>query len=220
MRIITAILFTLIAPIALASGGGGGMSAPMSQPESKSPAQLAVDSYNRGIRNRDKAWKYQAQAAKSDNPKKIAKFEKKALKQFANAAKRFRAAIKHNSNLYQAHSSLGYALRKTGDYTASLAAYDRAIAMNPRYGEAIEYRGETYLALGELDKTREAYLQLVKIDPKLAGELMTAIQHWLDSSPETVTGDKLQSFKAWASDRLALAEYLPSSSSADHWRQP
>jgi len=196
------------------------MSAPMPQPESKSPAQLAVDSYNRGIRNRDKAWKYQAQAAKSDNPKKIAKFEKKALKQFKNAAKRFRAAIKHNSNLYQAHSSLGYALRKTGDYTASLAAYDRAIAINPRYAEAIEYRGETYLALGELDKTREAYLQLVKIDPKLAGELMTAIQHWLDSSPETVTGDKLQSFKAWASDRLALAEYLPSSSSADHWRQP
>ena len=41
----------------------------------------------------------------------------------------------------------GFASRKLGDYTRSEAAYDRALAINPKHKGALEYKGELYLTL-------------------------------------------------------------------------
>jgi tetratricopeptide (TPR) repeat protein len=107
-------------PAGGASMGGGGFSSPAAP--KKTPQELAVSHYNKGIKHRDKAWKHQEKADGLSDPKKIAKLDSKITKEFKKAAKKFEAAIKQQPRLFEAHSSLGYALRNLGDYDAALAA--------------------------------------------------------------------------------------------------
>jgi tetratricopeptide (TPR) repeat protein len=55
--------------------------------------------------------------------------------------------------LDNAHNLMGYAYRKLGDYPAALAAYDKALTLNPYNRGALEYLGEAYL---ELDRPEDA----------------------------------------------------------------
>ncbi len=50
---------------------------------------------------------------------------------------------------------LGYSYRHLQRYDESLAAYTRALALDPRHRGAHEYIGEAYLQLGRLDKAKE-----------------------------------------------------------------
>lgn len=59
-----------------------------------------------------------------------------------------------------AHSMLGYAWRKLGDYDRSLAAYATALGLNPRNRGALEYLGEAYLDLGRDDDARAVMMRL------------------------------------------------------------
>lgn len=195
-------------------GGGSNISTP-AQP--KTPQQLAVMSYNKGIRHRDKAWKHQEKMAQTNDAKKIAKLEKKANKEFTKAAKRFKAAIKHEPKLFEAHSSLGYALRNLGDYDNSLVAYNEALRLNPNYTEAIEYRAETYLSLGQFEKTQAAYMKLMKMDRPKADELMAAIQKYVSNPTGNVDADKLQAFKDWAASRNSLATLTSNNTQNSNW---
>ncbi len=61
-----------------------------------------------------------------------------------------------------AHSMLGYAWRKLGDYDQSLAAYATALELNPRNRGALEYLGEAYLDLGRHDDARAVVLRLAE----------------------------------------------------------
>src|SRR5690606_38026878 len=47
-----------------------------------------------------------------------------------------------------AHNLIGYAYRQLGDYTRSLEHYQQALDLNPYHRGALEYLGETYLAMG------------------------------------------------------------------------
>lgn len=47
-----------------------------------------------------------------------------------------------------AHTLLGYAYRKRGDYDASIDSYRHALGLNPHHRGALEYLGEAYLELG------------------------------------------------------------------------
>lgn len=47
-----------------------------------------------------------------------------------------------------AHTRLGFAYRKQGDYERALEAYDRALTLNPHHRGALEYLGEAYLEMG------------------------------------------------------------------------
>ena len=61
-----------------------------------------------------------------------------------------------------AHSMLGYAWRKLGDYDQSLAAYATALELNPRNRGALEYLGEAYLDLGRHDDARAVVVRLAE----------------------------------------------------------
>lgn len=50
---------------------------------------------------------------------------------------------------------LGYSYRHLKRYDESLAAYNKALALDPRHRGAHEYIGEAYIQLGQLDKARE-----------------------------------------------------------------
>ena len=54
----------------------------------------------------------------------------------------------------------GFASRKLGDYTRSEAAYDRALAINPKHKGALEYKGELYLTLGNLEGAEQMLARL------------------------------------------------------------
>ena len=56
----------------------------------------------------------------------------------------------------------GFASRKLGDYKRSEAAYDRALAINPKHKGALEYKGELYLTLGNLEGAEQMLARLSK----------------------------------------------------------
>lgn len=200
-------------PVVHAAGGS-------SAPPSTNPADAAAAAYERGLKARDKAWELEkevANAAPADRERLAAKVDK----QYEKAARAFRSAIEGNPEMYQAHSSLGYALRKTGDYDGSLAAYNRALEINPQYSEAVEYRAEAYLGLGRLDEVKESYLQLFRDDRERADELMTAMQTWVEErqvDPGSLDEATIEEFSTWVEERAEVAGNTASlTSSSPTW---
>ena len=70
----------------------------------------------------------------------------------------------------QAYNGMGYSYRKLGDYTKALENYDRALQLAPKFPDAIEYRGEAYLALNRLDDAKQAYLTLFAHGSQAGGQ--------------------------------------------------
>ncbi len=170
-----------------------------------SPQEKAIQAYNMGIASRDKAWKLEEKRAASSSAAEQQKLGKKIGKAYKNAAASFRRAIQSNPMMYEAHSDLGYCLRKQGDYEASLAAYDRALEIQPRYAEAIEYRAEAYLALNRLDEAKAAYMELFKGQSDQATALLEAMQKWVAAPPEGASSEQIEAFSAWVIERVEIA---------------
>jgi tetratricopeptide (TPR) repeat protein len=181
----------------------GGSSVP-----SASPADEAADAYNRGIKSRDKAWEFEEEAASSQDAAAREKLLNKAQKEYRKAIRAFSSAAEANPRMYQAFSSLGYALRKTGDYEQSLEAYEKALEIAPDYTEAIEYRAEAFLGLNRLEDAQEAYLYLFRNDRQRADELLTAMQQWVTeriSDPEGLDAGVVEEFASWVEERAEVA---------------
>jgi len=69
---------------------------------------------------------------------------------YAGALAFLETEIAKNPDNADAWNLTGFASRKRGDYAASEAAYDRALAIDPKHKGALEYKGELYLTLGNL----------------------------------------------------------------------
>ena len=219
MKTITLTLAILAMGIGLSSNAveaAGGSSAP----PPTNPVDAAAASYERGLSARDKAWELEKEALNAD-PADREKLTAKAQKQYEKAARAFRSAIEENPQMYQAHSSLGYALRRTGSYEEALSAYDKALGINPGYVEAIEYRAEAYLGLDQLDEAKEAYMQLFREDRERADELMSAMKGWVEErekNPGSLDSGAIQEFTDWVNERAEVAGHTASLySSAPNW---
>ena len=194
----TVLLVTSSVPI-LAAGGSS---------ITTDPADQAAEAYNNGIKNRDKAWELEKQAAATTDAKEQGKLEAKAEKEYGKAIRAFRSATESDPSMHQAFSSLGYALRKTGQYEESLAAYNQALELEPGYTEAIEYRAEAYLGLDRLDDAKQAYMQLFREDRERADELMAAMQQWVEqrqTDPRGLDSGIIEEFSAWVEERSSVA---------------
>lgn len=198
-------------PVYSASGGGGGgggysSSSSSRSASTKSPENKAKKLYKKGLKYRDKARALEEKAAAAGSEKKAEKLIKKAMKEYDRAREKYEAAIDIKEDYFQALSSLGYVLRKTGEVDASLAAYNKSVGINPVYPEAIEYRAETYLQLGELDKVKEAYMELFADYPREYSDLlMKAMLKWKEDN----TGNdspEFAGFSQWISERKEVAE--------------
>jgi len=64
------------------------------------------------------------------------------------------------------YNLLGFALRKTGDYTTALTYYTKALELDPNHKGAHEYLGELYAETGNLAKAREQLATLVRLCPR------------------------------------------------------
>jgi tetratricopeptide (TPR) repeat protein len=173
----------------------------------------AAEHYNAGLQHRDKALAFLKEASQpSATEKEKAKLESKAHKEFGKAIDEYRQATRLNPKLYQAHSDMGFAQRKTGDYNGALESYNVALSVAADYGPAIEYRGEAYLGLDRVEDAKQAYLQLFPKDRPHADELLSAMKGWVakrQSDPGTIAPDMVQSFSGWVQEREELAKQTP-----------
>lgn len=60
-------------------------------------------------------------------------------------------------------SLMGFALRKTGDRAQSMVFYRRALEADPTHKGALEYQGELFVELGQLDQAKANLAKLDKL---------------------------------------------------------
>ncbi len=221
---VLALAATLLLPAVASASGSGSSSVSLpktNQQQQLTPEQEAVTFYNDGISYRDKAAKLEKEAETEADAGKRQKLEAKAKDKHEDSIKRFVKATEKNPALFQAWGSLGYAYRKVGNYNASLAAYGKALEIQPNYTPAIEYRAEAYLGLNQLDSVKSVYMQLFTMDRPRADELAAAIDKWLEkrkTDPAGIDPAQLQEFSAWAAQRKQLASQVSSVAAPKHER--
>jgi tetratricopeptide (TPR) repeat protein len=220
----TALLcFAVAAPSALAAGSSGSSDNIVIDPAGSSSERTAARHHRIGLRERDKAWRFEARAEKASSKEERTRWQAKARKQYHEAEQRQRKAVAAKADFFEAHGSLGYALRKQGDFTGALAAYDRALEIAPQFGEAVEYRAEAYLALGRLRDVKLAYAQLEPL-PELAAKLIDAMAAWVakhSAEPGDIDPAVVEAFGSWVDSQnvgsSARAETRASSTRAGRW---
>jgi tetratricopeptide (TPR) repeat protein len=77
-------------------------------------------------------------------------------------------------------SLLGHALWKTGDPTQGMIYYNKALALNPMHKGALEYQGELFVELGQIDKAKDNLAKLNHLcwfGCEEASDLKEAIEH-------------------------------------------
>jgi tetratricopeptide (TPR) repeat protein len=70
---------------------------------------------------------------------------------------------------------LGYSLRRMGRLPEAIEAYDRALAINPNFGQALEYRGIAHLKAGHREAALRDHQSLVHLGSPMAADLKEAI---------------------------------------------
>lgn len=212
--------------IAGAHGGGsmpsGGSGMVTATPNSTVDA--AKSAYNAGVRSIKKAKDYDTEAAKASSPEKAAKAHEKAQKSYSEAVTSFIDAVGADQKMYQAWNYLGFANRHLGNYDDSLSAYAKALEINPNYPDAIEYRGEAYLGLNQIEEAKGAYMALFRDSRALADELMTAMHHWADARRQDSQGlpsADVEAFTKWMDERASIAAQTASLAigAAQPWSQ-
>ena len=217
---LTLIATLLVGPSLLAAGGTSVPTPAPSSPQ-KSAGEMAADHYNKALELRDAAWALEEEAAGAQEPER-AKLAKKTDKLFQKAVKELKQAVNMNRDFHQAYSSLGYCLRKTGEYEAALEAYNNALSLAPTYAEAIEYRAETFLGLNRIPEAKTSYITLFSRDRARADELMAAMKTWVaerSQSPDGADPEQVKALGEWLAEREELAQQTASLSQlpAQRW---
>lgn len=173
-------------------------------PEGAMAARLA---YNVGYEAFEKAQAAEA-AAKGLTGAKAKAAQATVMAGYREARERFQAATQADASLKEAWNLVGYTSRRLGDYDASLAAYEKALALNPTYSEAIEYRAEAYLALNRIDDAKAAYLTLLAGSRGHAATLLAAMRDWVSqrrAQPAGVAKADIEALAQWIEERAAIA---------------
>jgi tetratricopeptide (TPR) repeat protein len=208
LQVLLLCLLVTAIPVAWANGGGGmSMPQPMSMPREETPQQKARDAYNDGVRFVKKADKAQTNAEQASDAGKKDKAGREAHDLYAKSLTKFQEAAQLDDTLPEAWNYVGYSNRKLGNYDAALAAYEKALALKPGYADALEYRGEAYLALNRVSDTQQAYLDLYASNRALAAKLLSAMKSWVAAqraNPSTAaTG--LDELDKWIQERAQIA---------------
>lgn len=70
------------------------------------------------------------------------------------------------------YNNLGYVYKLKGNYQKALDILNKAIEMNPGYGESYRSRGEVYAEMGEYEKAVADITEFLKINPNIASALL------------------------------------------------
>ncbi len=210
--VLSAVLLACLSPPVLAVPDGPIANAkPVTAvaPEGAMAARLA---YNVGYEVFEKTQLEEAASAGLTGAKAKAA-QTKMLAGYREARERFDAATKADPSVKEAWNLVGYTSRRLGDYEASLAAYEKALALNPTYSEAIEYRGEAYLALNRVDDAKTAYLTLFAGSRAHAATLLTAMRAWVierRARPTGIAKADVDALAQWIEERASVAQQTAS----------
>jgi Flp pilus assembly protein TadD len=69
------------------------------------------------------------------------------------------------------YNLLGFSLRKSGDKKTAYTFYRKALEFDPNHKGALEYLGELYVEMGQVEKARQHVAQLKKLCPQSCEEL-------------------------------------------------
>ncbi len=198
-RVLIMLMAVLAAPALFASRAGS--------MGTRSPHDEAVEYYNSAEHRLEKLTKLHEEMKAEADPEKAARMKEKIARGLENAAADFERATKNDPNLVQAFSELGFTLRKLGRYPESLAAYDKALDLQPGFSPAIEYRAEAMLGLNQLDEVKKAYVTLFGGDRPKADALMVSMKSWVAerrSNPAGVDARQLDDFAKWVQQRETI----------------
>jgi len=202
-----AFAISIAIPGVVAASGDSPM-APSTQTPSLTPEQQAVEYYNDGVADRERADKLELQSAEESDAAKKAKLLEKSKRVHESSIKAFTKAVGNDPKMFQAWGGLGYAYRKTGNYPLALEAYDKALALKDSYTPAIEYRAEAYLGLNRLADVKSAYMTLFTADRPRADELTSAMEKWVEKRKVDAAGvdaATIDEFAKWVAERKQLA---------------
>jgi tetratricopeptide (TPR) repeat protein len=208
LRLSLACVLAAVPPVALASGGQMSMAPPQSMTRIASPTEQARTLYNDGVDYVRKADKSDTEAAQASDAGKKDKAMRDAQSRYSAALGKFVEAVKLDGQRYDAWNYIGYTSRKLGHYEDALAAYDKALSLKPGYPEAIEYRGEAYLAVNRIGDARQAYLDLFAGNRALADKLLTAMKSWVATqraAPAGSDADSVDELDRWIQERVQIA---------------
>lgn len=207
IKVIGLALVTLTCSAAVALGASTPSMPSQQTSAPRTPQQIAIEKYNSGLRRQAKALKLEEKSVTVKDADR-AKSEGKVRKEWEAAIKDFAAATQSDPRMYQAWSGLGHAYRKAGRFDESLNAYDKSLAIEPRFAEAIEYRAEAYLGLNRVEDAKAAYLVLFAGDRPRADELAQAMKKWVEerrANPAGADPAAVESLASWLSERGEIA---------------
>ena len=88
----------------------------------------------------------------------------------------YQQSVRAEPKFVEAWNGLGHAHRKAKQYDKALEAYKQAITLKPDYANPHEYLARTYVALGDKDAAMREYEIVKRLDAKMAGDLLKAIE--------------------------------------------
>src|SRR3984957_14385732 len=188
-------------------GGGGGMpgggrpgmgqSQPggdiPSTPQTEKPDAAAKKAFKAGMKSLGKARELEEAAAKATN------LDKKA----------------DAMDKVEAWDNVGYIHLRLGAYNESIDDYNHALALKADLLDAVEGRGEAYMAVDRLEQAQAAYMDLFNHSRPLADQLMASMQKWLESHRAAANGMRaadIESFGKWLQERDGIAKQTASAS--------
>jgi tetratricopeptide (TPR) repeat protein len=213
-----------IAAVLLANPSGFAAMTPRRASASQNSQAEGAAAYNAGASDLKRADALQAQAVQETDVRKRDKVLARAQSAYLSARGRFLEATRATPGAPEPWNALGYAQRKLGDFDAALSAYDQALTLRPGFPEALEYRGEAYLALNRVADVKQVYLDLFASNRTLAAQLMQAIRTWIDlrrSSGGPPDGATIEEMDHWAQERAQIAAQTASltrAGAAASWR--
>jgi tetratricopeptide (TPR) repeat protein len=215
----------LISALPVAWAAGGGPMPRMNTPQPTPSEDQAKSAYNDGVRDVHKADKYQTSADEQSDAKKKDKAQREAKEHYTAALNKFMQAVRLDPRMHEAWNYVGYTNRKLGEYQTALAAYERALVLHPGYPEALEYRGEAFLALHRISDAEQAYLDLFAANRQLADKLLTAMKGWVTTQRTANSGGSdataVDAFDKWVQERAQIASQTASltrAGAASTWR--
>jgi tetratricopeptide (TPR) repeat protein len=161
LYILTLSVLLSIQPLFAAMTGGGGSSSSSNSSSSSSSSSSNTSSYSGSSNSSYSSTEGGGYSSKKDKKKKeFDPFESIygliRLEKFAEAHESLKfIRVLTPSKEADKYNLLGFTARKSGDLNAAADYYKKALEINPKHIQALEYQGELYLQLGEMEQAKK-----------------------------------------------------------------
>ena len=159
--ILTLSVLLSIQPLFAAMTGGGGSSSSSNSSSSSSSSSSNTSSSSCSSNSSYSSTDGGGYSSKKDKKKKeFDPFESIygliRLEKFAEAHESLKfIRVLTTSKEADKYNLLGFTARKSGDLKAAAEYYKKALEINPKHIQALEYQGELYLQLGEIEQAKK-----------------------------------------------------------------